>query len=403
MAGTGDANYDDILTNINLLFTNTPSDLLTDFTVREILLGESLLTPGLQTSITAHSYIHSVPNKNFDVLKKSNAVISLERKILSKYGFPSTMDINQKVYRLDNRRLINNNTEELTIRCCDPSMLEDAKMLVSRSWKCTSPSSIVSYVLRSCANVRRLEVQSSGPARDYIAENIHPFQVVNQQANYALDGDDPSFLHYMTYENGGTHHFKSLKYLTKQKPVATFTYNDTGSAYPLPNSIMTYSFPCDFDLLSDVLNGIDENGKEISSVTLFNPHSKTFSLFGDQTSGCGIGAGVIKAAITNQNSYKQQDSCPDYAKVYLLKRQARMELLEQNKIALKLTVPFNPKLHAGKVIRVNLYNKEEKGKGVQAYGTGDYLILHMFHHIVEGGFSVTSMSCVSTTVGKGIV
>jgi hypothetical protein len=403
MAGTGDYNYDDILTDISVSFTNVSEGMLDEFTVKEIMLGESLLTPGLQTSIKAHSYIHTVPSKNFDLLKKSDANIILQRRVLEKYGFPADMNIQQKVYRLDNRKLINNNTEELTIRCCDQSMLNDAKTLVSKSWKCTSPTSIVNYALRSCAGVRRLSTLSSGPARDYIAENIHPFQVVAQQANYALDGDDPSFLHYMTYENGGTHHFKSLKYLTRQKPVARFIFNDTGESYPLPNSIMTYSFPCDFDLLSDALNGIDENGQNMGSITLFNPHSKTFSLLGNQEYGCGIGAGVIKAAITNQNSAKQQDSCPDYAKTYLLKRQARMGLLEQDKIALKLTVPFNTVLHAGKVISIDLYNKEANNKNTEVYGSGDYLILHMFHHIIEGGFSVTTMSCVSTTVGRGEV
>lgn len=402
MSTASGISYEDIQTEIVPKFS-VPSSVLRDFTIKEIMLGESLLTPGLQTIIKAHSYIHNNPVKNFDLLKGTDVQIDLERKILAKFGIQSRMSINQTIYRLDNRKLINNNTEELTIRCCDSTLLNDAVSLVSKSWKCTSPSSIVGYVLRSCVKARNLDIQSSGPPRDYIAENIHPFQVVSQQSNYALDGEDPSFLHYMTYENYGTHHFRSLKSLTRQRPIMSYRYNDTGETYPLPNSIMTYSFPCDFDLLSDLLNGINKDGQEISSATLFNPYMKTFSLLGNQSLGCGIGAGVMKAAITNHNSAKLQDSCPDYAKVYLLKRQARMGLLEKDKIALQLTVPFNPSLHVGKVIDIKLYNKDANPTPTLNYGSGKYLILHMFHHITEGGFSVTSMSCVSTSVGRGVV
>ena len=98
-----------------------------------------------------------------------------------------------------------------------------------------------------------------------------------------------------------------------------------------------------------------------------------------------------------------QGNVPDYAKEYLLKRQARMGLLDKNKVALKLTVPFNASLNVGKVIKVKLYNKELLPNQVERYGSGDYLILNMFHHIVNGGFSVTTMECVSTTVGRGEV
>ena len=97
------------------------------------------------------------------------------------------------------------------------------------------------------------------------------------------------------------------------------------------------------------------------------------------------------------------DACPDYAKEYLLKRQARMGLLEKNKVALRMTVPFNASLNVGKVVRVSLYNKELLPDQVPLYGSGDYLILNMFHHVVNGGFSVTTMDCVSTTVGQGEV
>jgi hypothetical protein len=258
-----------------------------------------------------------------------------------------------------------------------------------------------------------MEIESCDPARDYMAENIHPFQVVAQQANVALaEGNDPSFLHFMTYKNLGTHHFQSLRKLSKKKPVIRLSYSENGnlSGYADPRNIMTYSFPCDFDLLSDILNGIGPNGADISSFAAFNPKMKMFNLFGSQVIGCGIGSAVLKAAMSNMGSAQQQNACPDYSQFYLLKRQARMGLLEQDKIALRLTVPFNPILHVGEIIRVELYNKEIEyrdrdrlQKDNLNYGSGDYLIMSMTHNIKQGGFGTTTMDCVSQTVGQGVV
>lgn len=97
--------------------------------------------------------------------------------------------------------------------------------MVSKSWACDTPSAVTSEVLQSCAGVsgNKLDVQSCEPSRPYVAENIHPFQVVAQQTNVALDGNDPSFLHYMTFgggnpTDGGIHHFRSLKNLTSKSP-----------------------------------------------------------------------------------------------------------------------------------------------------------------------------------------
>lgn len=373
---------------------------------KEVILGESLLTPGLQTSVKVDSFIHSGGGYNFNNFKNKYMDISIRRGILGEYDIKDTLRVRQKIYRLDGRKLINNNNEQFNLKACDPSQLNDAETLISKSWKCASPSTIVDYALRSCAGVTNLDIQNSNPGRDYIAENIHPFQVASQQANYALDGDDPSFVHYMTYDEDsgeGRHHFRSLKYLCAQNPIMKYTYNETYTNYVDPNSIMTYSFPCDFDLLSDILNGVNQFGKDVNAVALINPLLKTFSLMGDNTYGCGLGSAVYKTAITNMNSAKQQDSCQDYASVYLLKRQARMNLLEKDKIALRVVVPFNPILHAGKTIDVNIYGKSPDERTQVIYGSGRYLILHMFHHVIVGGLATTVMDCVSSTVGQGEV
>ena len=396
----------DILTNFDVGFSNISDSLTKQITVQEIMLGERLLTPGLQTSVLVHSSINELPVKNLDEFKDTEMSIDIEKSLLTKFGIEPRMFVRQTTYRLDNRKLINNNTEEFYIHACDQTLLDNAATLVSKLWKCTRPSVVVRDVLSTCAGAKSLDIEDADPARDYIAENIRPFQVVAQQANVALAaGNDPSFLHYMTYENFGTHKFRSLYSLTQQPAVAEYIFQETGSmsGHAFPYSILTHNFPCDFDLLSDVLNGVGYDGKNLNSLFTFNPIMAMFNKFGSNTFGCGIGSGLPKMSMSNQGSAEQQNACPDYAHLYVHKRQARMGLLEQDKIALRLMVPWVPFLNAGKIIRLSIPNKADETGTTLNYGSGDYLIVSLKHHIKRGQPSTITMDCVSRTVGAGVV
>lgn len=406
----------ELLTSIDLDFVGVDvKKLFSDFTVREIVMVESLLSPGLQTSVKAHSYLHNLPPKTFDDLKGKMMKIKITRPILTKYGVTNHMDIEQVTYRLggrssldpnttDNRKMVNRGVEELVFHACDNSMLNDAANLVSKSWKCTKPSAVVQQVLQECIGVNKLNIEDADPAKDYVAENIHPFQVVSQQADVALAaGNDPSFVHFMTYEDLGTHHFRSLNKMSQQSKIADLIFSMTGNSYSYPWSIMNYTFPCDFDLLSDILNGVNDMGANINSLLVVNPTNKLFSWIGNQNRGCGIGGGVHKIALSNQNSEKAADSCPDYVRVSVDKRQARMALLEKDKIALRLTVPWNTVYNAGKVINIKLFNNEDQTGQLMNYGSGLYLISSLVHNIKAGGYSTITMDCVAQSVGHGEV
>lgn len=383
----------------------------------EVNLVESLLTPGLQTSVTFHSYINSsvigpdgefinLGPKNFNIFKGKELEINIERPILAEFGVQYRLPIKQVAYRMSNRKLLNMNTEMFTIHGCDMSLLNDANALVNQAWKCVTPSSIVAQVLQACAGVQNMDIESSGPARDYIAKNIRPFKVVAEQSEVALaSGDDPSFVHYMTYQNYGTHHFRSLRSLASQSPVAEYSFSETGivKGYGDPFTIIDYSFPCDFDLLSDVLNGNGLDGQPINSAIVFNPALFSMGLFGTQQVGCGIGAGDTMVTFGNTGSEQQLDTCNLNVEQYLPRRQARMGMLEQDKVALRMTVPWNPALNAGKVVDVSLYDKDSPGAATYTYGSGTYLISSLVHNIKLGGFATTTLDCVSTTVGIGVV
>ena len=405
-------NLQKYITSFEVDFSSSTSrSLFFDLTPKEITLTESLLTPGLQTSVSFQSYSHNTLIKNLDDFKTSIADIKIIKPALSEYGYPNEMEISTRIYRMDNRNLITNRVEEFTLHGCDDTLLNDARNLVSKSWKCVSPSAVVNEVLSTCVGAKTKDVEFSGNGRDYIAENIHPFQVISQQADVALaESVDPSFIHYMTYENftrgdpRGTHHFRSLRSLTAPTSgVARFFTQEMGSlaGFGHPESIQSYSFPCDFDYLSDLLNGTDDDGSLMSSIVTINPMLKQNSLLGNKTVGCGNGKGKYMTSLTNFNSAKDQDSCNIDVEKHLLLRQARMSLLEEDKINLRLTVPWNPVLHAGKIIEV--YFHSYGTERFDNFGTGYYLIHSLTHNIKNGGYGTTTMDCVSRSVGGGIV
>lgn len=389
--------YDPNLVNAQVAVGN---ETFQDITVKEIILGESLLTPGLQTAVTLQSFVYSQQPKTWGSYKNEPITIIMADSA-SRF-----MMVNQRVYRIDNREMDINvgQTESLTIHACDPTLLNDAKSLVSKSWKCTRPSSIVDYVLRSCVGAMNTQVDSADPARDYIAENIHPFQVIQQQCNVALyENNNPDFLHYMTFENmasgQGKHYFRALKKLESGAPYKVYSNVDGGnSSLTAATRAINFSFPCDFDLLSDLLNGIDENGMPFNSVSVVNPMVGSIDLLGGSVGGCGIGKGNAKQAITNKGSSQQQNSCDLEVEKYLPLRQARMGLLEKDKIAFRMTIPWDPELHVGYVIGFNHLGKREN-EGVPLYGSGDYLVVSLKHNIQLGGFATTTVDCIHTNIG----
>jgi len=375
-------------------------------TITDVNLTESLLTPGLQTSITVHSKINNSFRRNLNDYYGKNIQVSVKREILKDTGHKSTFDTQQKIYRLSNRQRVNYEIESFQIDACDDTLIQDAKVWVSKSWKAVTPSTVVSDMFSQCLSPRNIEIEESTPPRDYIAENIHPFQVINQQAEVALTGAmDPSFVHFMTYQNSfgadiPTHNFKSLTAMAQQAPVFVFTYSGKASAdlnYATPSDIMSYSFPCDFDLLSDVLNGYDETGSNIFSLITVNPYNATSSIYGLGFTRCG---GTSASSITNLGTEAEQATSATNVEQYLLRRRPRMAMLDQDKIALRMTVPFNPNLSAGKVVTANFYHSS---RDELLYGSGDYLIVNMTHNIKHGGLGMTILDCVSNTVATGRV
>jgi len=387
--------YGDGSTVLFMHVDGVPESYLYESSIASVTCVESLLTPSIHTTVELQDPIYFAPDnkvKDLNLFKGKTLSFNLYKKDLDK-----ELLVKQTIYRIDNRKMMNMQMETYTMHAIDVDALSNAKSRVAKQWVCTTPTAVVTEVLNGIG-AAHTHTENSVPTRNYSATNIHPYQVVAEQAEVALtNGTDPSFVHFMTFENTtGTHHFRSLADMAKGGPVAYYVWNEKGTneaGFANPWSIMSFEFPCDFDLLSDLLNGVGN-----SSGIIENIQNGILSLFGGQQRTTGIGAGLTKYALTDSGS---SEGCDVSVEKYLHLRQARMSLLEQDKIGLRMTVPFNPDLHAGTVINAMFISKDEITKGQPEYGSGDYLICSLSHNYKAGGFGTTTIDCVSETVAVG--
>lgn len=367
--------------------------MLKDQTFTEVSLTESLLSPALLTVIHLQDVVMTNPMKNYDEYKGKNFLLSAANPNLP--GFQ--LDVNNVIYRLAERKPFDRNIENYKLYATDKTLLLNHTVRISKQYQKQTPSAIVQDALGKISP-SAIKVEQTTPVRDYVARNVHPFEVIYDQANYALArGNDPSLLHYMTYENGGTHHFRSIKELTSQGVVAKYRWEDKGFGEVMKHTynILSFEFPCEFDLLSDIMNGV---GKNMASSVGINTVKGNFNSYG--TNGAApLGAGIAGSVFSNRGA-EDHSATTQFEKPQQY-RAARMALLQPDRISLKIAVPYNPTLHAGNMINVTFPTKEQ---GVEfEFGSGDYMIVSLTHDLRVGGYGLTAMDLVARTVGSGVV
>lgn len=377
-----------------------------DTSVKEVVIGESLLNPSAHVAVTLQSAIYTDAYKDWNQFKCQDMSLFISD---DNDQNQRTMRVNQHIYRCDNRHFSTLNTgqiEELTLHACDESILKDAETIWEKSWKCSTPSAVVREALQKIGASTRF-VESSGPARPYVAESIHPLQVIQQQANVALyNGDDPSFLHYMTINDAtgeNQHHFTPLARLGRTTPYNIYAADTaisggkgfSDSIFRDFNIAVNFSFPCDFDVLTDILNGVNCDGKNVNQTRTMNFSNGISDAVGALDQAIGIANKFF--SMTNLGTSQQQKGCDTAVEKYLHKRQARMALLDKDKIALRITVPWSPWLHVGNKIHFHWNDRFDPSK--ELYGSGQYIIAHMTHNIQFGGYAVTNLDCITNTFG----
>ena len=184
--------------------------------VVEFTMSESLLTPSLHTTLVIQDSIYFAPDgkvKFLDKYKGKKVSINTYKEDTKQY-----LDTDTILYRIDNRHPINNQVETYNMNGIDSYALSNARIRMAKYYNCKSPSDVVNDALDAVGASDRFVLPSS-PIRNYNAANLYPYQIIEQQAEVALDGGDPSFVHFMTFENvTGKHNFRSIRSMASASP-----------------------------------------------------------------------------------------------------------------------------------------------------------------------------------------
>jgi hypothetical protein len=432
------------LTNI-IAGIDVDKELREEFTLRNVEFLESLLMPGLQTTLNFDS-VSSIPEevKNYDEFRGAEVHIEAKRPILDTYNdtedatkftnsfISDNLQTSQVIFKMTKRKRKNNAVDGLTLVACDPSMIYNKLTRLTAQYYDEPADLIIRKILAKTTD--EIKTNTAQMIDEYTDDGSEPFRSVARISNMALSarGNDPSFLHWMTYKKGDdaktntpTHHWESLDELVRKPVEWIFTYSDkvrTDDNYANPKDVMDYEFPTDFDFLSDINNGYNVDGSfntKASQVDTVNgtaavklpPLNSTDSSWNPLKwlwNGFNFGNKVLFNTMQGEGptiftTRSSVDPDTDQARENnrTAVRKARLSLLAKDRINLRFRVAFNPNISAGSMVRFLLLNRDEESSKTDKYlyGSGDYLVSSLVHTVKLGGLGYTVMDCVSNSKG----
>ena len=405
-------------------------NMTAELSISDVYIYESLLSPMPTMTVKLTDTTHLIKNLYYWKMK-GNQPPNVKIHILNPYidGKKGILIDNLKIYRLDERKSVNYHTETFNLHMIHNTAFNNMTARMSEYYKKVELSKVIDDAMTSLGVSSASEVEKTEIIRNYMSNNQHPFQVISEIADMAMNGSRVPYLHYMTFENVvGKHYFKSLNALcVKNKVVGTYKYNEKGAQRQLidPYNIMSYEFPCDFDTLLDLSSGILHN-KDLykdhkPSMVSINPFDSEVYLVDGKSHGArktqGFGGVLNTGAWSNINLFEaskggnggqqgpggqqQQGEIgqgiadqPSQVEKYLHRRTEILSFLHRERVDLKITIPFTPERHVGDKINVEFYSKRDGDGTRKDFGSGEYLVVHMTHNIKVGSYGTSTLECI---------
>lgn len=321
---------------------------------------------------------------------------------------------------------INNNFETYTLNFCSEDWMLSERYRVSKSCKKKKISEIVTDILENILQTDKpYEIEDTKGVYDFVLPNKKIFHTINWLATYALPNNGKSGADMLFYENAEGYKFKSLQSLFKQQPVETYRYNPkntlvgTSKTNLITNNIYRLELLNNFDTLDAARKGafhnrlitVDplnrkRNSKDFNYNDYFNKseklnkepvintndtpyidrfHKKLYDA-PPETMNSGAWRMMITNSTENVGQYikgKDQVSNDFFIEQYLPNRIAQLSL--SNYIKIKIIVPGNTDILAGKVIDISVLQSkpisEEEPRKEDEILSGRYLVTAVRHII----------------------
>jgi hypothetical protein len=333
---------------------------------------------------------------------------------------PNTDDQLFRVYKVGDRAPAGNlNTEYYTLYFCSEELVLSEQIKISKSYKGMLISDIVTDVLNNQLKVQSKKInviENTTGMYDFVVPRMKPFETISWVSTYARPaatgtiGADMLF-----YETKDGFNFRSLQSMFQDDVYATYKYqqqNLNSKDQPMQEkatSVLQYEFNKSFDIVKDVASGSFAN----RLITL-DPTTRTFKTtdfnydkFKDQAKSLNADSvinnlqnrfgdtlnqtaeAVTKLLTSNAGegdvSYMKQKEAgfakDIFAETYIPQRTAQLNLANYNVV--KLAVPGDPGLTAGKVIEFNLMTIKPTTtkRDLDRFYSGKYLVTAVRHII----------------------
>lgn len=343
-----------------------------------------------------------------------------------------SIDRNFRVFAISDRRFDSaNNNEIYKIEFCSEEYIVSEQYRVSKSYKNTSITKIVSDITLNYLGIGKdnnskfISIDETLGTYDFVLPNKKPIETINWLANYAIPKNYPNGADILFFENRIGYFFTSLQNLFRTDAVLTFYYNPKnveGDVYSKMTNVLTFELLSHVNTLDAVNSGtfanrtitIDllrrkkhvydfnyneyfKNSISLNSSPVTNNYKNTMGKSLYDSPSKDMEAGALRYSVSNFN---QQDG-GDYTKNKpgTVQKDFNIEKTISNRVAqlslsnytkLKITVPGNSAIFAGMCINFFTYGMQQlnpnQKRPLDPYLSGKYLITAVRHIISPASY-----------------
>lgn len=326
-----------------------------------------------------------------------------------------------RVYKLANRTPSDNmNAEFYTLYFCSEELMLSEQTKISKSYKGKKISDNIQDILFEKLKVSKDNInviEETTGMNDFVVPKVKPFEAISWLSNYAKPAATPTVgADMLFFETKDGFNFRSLQSMYKSKPYVTYTYeakninDEQQTMQEKATTVIKYEIVKSHDMLNEINSGTFAN-----RLISIDPTTRTYKVtdfdytkYRTQSSSLNSNAntgetknrlgktqsqsaeGVLKVVVGNS---KQQDvpyikenggSSKDvFIENFVPNRTAQIALA--NYTIIKLSIPGDPGITAGRTIEFNIYslNLKNSKKELDKFYSGKYLVTAVRHIAVS--------------------
>jgi hypothetical protein len=317
-----------------------------------------------------------------------------------------------RVYKMGERNPGKNlNSQRFTLYFCSEELLLSEQTKISKSYSGQKISEIVWDVLleQMQVDIKKIyNIEETTGVYDFLVPRLKPFEAISWVSTYARpEGTDLVGADMLFFETKDGYNFRSIQSMISSVPYATYKYqlqnvDNLGGLQNKLSSILEYEFTKVYDALSEISNGtfasklltIDPLTRSFKSTNFdysdFQKQVKTLNegtITNDVINRLGktisqASDSVLKFMTSNADQLsvpfiknKQAGVAKDiYVETYVPQRTAQLALANYNVI--KLTIPGDPGITAGRTIQLDLpsIKPSTSTRQLDKFYSGKYLV-----------------------------